>query len=475
MKFIYTLLFAILTVFNTSFLMAQEVDIGQETSFSRELRTNDVRPIREFVESKENISLKDKDQNLEMSGDVRFEYQNLHEKSLVIKVNEHKKKFYQKYEAVRGNPNFRLLGLPLSNNDFDVEFNFKLKYTYDKAWFAAHVQYDNPAGCKGFDLCKVTLADENLTIERSTRDSFKGSGFADGINLKRAYMGYTLYADGRHRWNLEIGRRKLNDIFESEIQFSNRFDGVLIEYTAAIDKVESWYWTAGVFVVDERVNRFGSAFEVGLLNVADFNFDLKYSLINWLGNNRTRCVDGRPFGYNYLNSQVTLNYYFDLPLCLLYAEHNKHQKSCEFYTAFLINHAAKKCRSSHFKKKNLGWYAGVMIGEVEEKGDWSLDIEYLVVQAQAVNDFDVDGICRGNIQNDNFFDVWTLKDDGVVVDVLVPGRGNANYKGWKFEFLYAVTDNFSLDILYQFSHPEDSHIGGPHHYTDFKAEAIYAF
>jgi hypothetical protein len=37
-------------------------------------------------------------------------------------------------------------------------------------------------------------------------------------------MGYTLYADGQHRWNLEIGRRKLNDIFESEIQFSNRFD-----------------------------------------------------------------------------------------------------------------------------------------------------------------------------------------------------------------------------------------------------------
>ena len=56
---------------------------GQETSFGRELNNRDDQPVREFVESKENIDIKEKAKNLEISGDVRFEWRSIQEKGVV--------------------------------------------------------------------------------------------------------------------------------------------------------------------------------------------------------------------------------------------------------------------------------------------------------------------------------------------------------------------------------------------------------
>ena len=58
---------------------------------------------------------------------------------------------------------------------------------------------------------------------------------------------------------------------------------------------------------------------------------------------------------------------------------------------------------------------------------------------------------------------------------LFPRRGNTNFIGYRFEFLYAITDNLSIDAIYEFSNEEDRRIGGRHHYNDFELEAIYAF
>lgn len=447
-------------------LLAQD-NAGQETDFERQVNETDVNPIRQFVESKENISLEDKDQNMEISGDVRFEYRNMHEKGNVIIVNEENGHIHQKYETLRGTHAFTR-GLPVSNNDFDVEFNLKIKYTYERSWFGAHVQFDNSCGIKAFNDCIVGRKIGNFTLNRDSLETGKGSGEQNNVNLKRAYMGYNIYADGKHRWDIEVGRKKLNDIFDSEIQFSNRFDGGVLKYATAIDKVADWYFYAGAFVVDERVNMFGAAFETGFLNIIDSNLDLKYSLINWLGNGRTRCPFIDPLGYRFKVSQITFDQHFSVPYCA--------DLPAEFYGAFLFNHDAKKNKFTHYKKANIGWYTGLYIGDVEEAGDWSFDVMYQYVQAQAVPDFDVDGICHGNIQGDLLYDVYFTEDkDGNIVDVLIPGRGNANFKGWKFEFLYGITDNLSFDLLYQFSTPVDAHIGGRHPYNDFKAEAIYAF
>jgi hypothetical protein len=502
MKFIkYLIPFLIVTGFTKTSVHAQDrVEIRtQETSFERQLNNRDDQPVREFVQSKENIDVKEKASNLEISGDVRFEWQTIQEKGVVLFVDPHSSSegatygpFHQEYRALRGGNHVDRDGLPISVNDFDVEFNLKFKYDFKNAWAFAHLQFDNPAGVKGRNDCFGTFAVFNRHgsqvkefIPRDSRFAIKGSGDGIFFTLKRAYIGYNVYSNGKHRFDLEIGRRKLDDIFESEIQFTSRFDGVLLKYASAIDEFADWYWNAGVFVIDERVNHFGWVGEIGLIDIMDLGLDLRYNFIDWEKRGRNRCFIHNPLGTRFQNSQVSLNYTIHPTIC-------KKELSVEFYGGFLINHAAKKTIFTRWKKKNLGWYAGVYIGNVHKKGDWSLDIEYIGVQAQAVSEYDVGSIGRGNILNENLLDILDESFPGYSSDSyhsarhfsrepssnivgFFPRRGNTNFTGWRFEFLYAITDNFSIDAIFEFSNEEDRHIGGRHYYQDFELEAIYAF
>lgn len=474
--------------------------IGQDTVFGRELNTRDDQPLREFVESKENIDVKDKSKNLEISGDVRFEWRSIQEKGVVLFFDPHSDSYYsedeegehsfsREYRYLRGGDHVNASGVPISTNDFDVEFNLKIKYTFKDAWAKAHLQFDNPAGIRGRNPCFGVFPVFNEegsevveTIPRNSRFALKGSGEGLFLSLKRAYLGYNIYADGRHRLDIEIGRQKLDDIFESEIEFTARFDGVLLRFASAVEEVFDWYITAGAFVIDENVNHFGWATEIGFLDIYETGVDVKYNIIDWRKRGKNRCFVLNPLGAEYLNSQVTLTYTFSRTICCK-------EIPFEFYGGFLINHAAKKTVFTHWRKKNLGWYTGLYIGNVDKKGDWSLDIEYVGVQAQAVPEYDVGSIGRGNILDENLFDIvnnpaFNSLSSGSFSEIssyspyivgYFPRRGNTNFVGWRFEFLYAITDNFSIDLIYEFSNEEDRRIGGPHRYRDFEIEAIYAF
>jgi hypothetical protein len=470
---------------------------GQETAFDRELRTRDDQPVREFVESKENIDVKEKSKNLEISGDVRFEWRNIQEKGVTLfdedeycggsygeVVPAPDSDFYEEYRNLRGGSHVDHRGVPISVNDFDIEFNLKIKYTYKDAWAKAHLQFDNPAGIRGrndcfgdFPVFNKDGSKVDRKIKRDNRFAVKGSGDAMAINLKRAYIGYNIFADGANRLDIEIGRQKLDDIFDSEVQFSSRFDGILLRFASAVEDTFDWYITGGGFVIDERVNHLGYVFEVGFLDIYDTGFDVRYSFIDWQKRGKNRCFISNPLGTQFQNSQISLTYTFSQCVC-------GKELPIELYGGFLVNHAAKKTVFAHWKKKNLAWYAGAYIGSVEKKGDWSVDIEYVVVQAQAVSEYDVGSIGRGNILDENNVDILaesfsspgcssSIPSSGITG--YFPRRGNSNFIGWRFEFLYAITDNFSIDLIYEFSHAEDRRIGGPHRYRDVEIEAIYAF
>lgn len=370
-------------------------------------------------------------------------------------------------------------------NDFDVEFNLKIKYTFKDAWAKAHLQFDNPAGIRGRNPCFSTFpvfnregSDVVDTLPRDSRWALKGSGEGMFLTLKRAYIGYNIFADGKHRLDIEIGRQKLDDIFDSEIEFSARFDGILLRFASAVEEMFDWYITAGGFVIDERVNHFGYVTEIGFLDIYEMGLDVRYSFIDWKKRGENRCFIFNPLGTQFQNSQVTLTYTFSQTL-------SGKEIPIELYGGFLVNHAAKKTVFTHRKKKNLGWYAGVYIGNVDKKGDWSVDIEYIAVQAQAVPEYDVGSIGRGNILDENLLDILdetfssqssdssSIPSSGIVG--YFPRRGNANFVGWRVEFLYAITDNFSLDFIYEISKEEDKRIGGRHRYRDFEIEAVYAF
>jgi hypothetical protein len=484
---------------------AQDGERGQQTGFERQLNEIDDDAVKDFVRSKESIELKEKTSHLEISGDVRFEWRNLHEKGDVVLVKD--KHFVQEYRSLRGGDAVDFRGLPISNNDWDAEFNLKFKYNYGRAWAAAHLQFDNSAGIRGYNDCRTNYpvnvlhccdpcSDDKVSLSRDMRLNIKGSGDAGAISLKRAYMGYNIWADGVHRFDVEIGRRKLDDVFQSEIQFSSRFDGILLKYASAIDQVADFYFYGGAFIIDERVNHYGCAGEVGFLNIADTGLDLRYSLIDWRQKSKNRCFIRDALGTDFLNSQVSFSYFYitqifckDIPT--------------ELYGGFLINHAARKTIFTHHKRANLGWYAGLYLGAVKKQGDWALDIEYTYVQAQAANDADVSGICRGNIQDDHltdilfdpsgeiagcdqiFVDTSCLDESikfsnlgcysGSEINAFLPRRGNANYRGAKIEFLYAITDNFSLDAEIEVTQAVDNKIGGRHYYANYEIEFIYAF
>jgi hypothetical protein len=514
----------------------QDRFIGQESTFERRHDETDQKQVREFVQSKENIEIKEKATELEISGDVRFEWRHLHERGNRVFLVEDLERvsgsdgetilvptrhFIQKNTKLRGGDVIDNRFLPISNNDWDVEANLKFKYTYKKAWAAIHLQFDNPAGIRGYNDCSTDIrvleapsrsasfsipdytsdvipssafldsdkgyyyyyptssygsagspisssdAVDSVVIFRDGRFTCKGSGEGAAINLKRAYMGYNIYADGVHRFDVEMGRRKLNDVFDSEIQFSSRFDGIVFKYAGAIDKVMDWYWNAGAFIVDERVNHIAYVLEFGVLGVLDSGLDLKYSFINWPrpGDGKNRCFIKHPWGSQFRNSQFTFSYHANPEI---YCK----TIPVEFYGAFIINHAAKRTIFTKHKKKNLGWYLGILFGEVDKEGDWSFDITYECVQAQMASDCDVDGIGRGNIFDERITDILNIPGTN---EYLIPRRGNGNFEGWSFEALYALTDNLSFNLIFEFTKAEDRRIGGRHRYTNAEIVAIYAF
>lgn len=500
---------------------------GQETAFNRELRTRDDQAVREFVTSKENIPVKEKSKNLEISGDVRFEYTHLREKGVVLyyenvsspssyssgyhlipdedlvfigdqdvvndgpPVQPVAPRIAEKYRNLRGGHYVDDEGLPLSHNDFDVEFNLKLKYVYENAWADVRLQFDNPCGIKRGLSCERSIPifnrEGSQVLDEATTDAritSKGSGDHIAINLKRAFIGYNVWADGKHRLDIEVGRRKLSDVFDSEIQFTARFDGLLVKYATSIDEISDFYWNTGAFVIDERKNHFGWVTEFGFLNLFDTGLDLKYSFIDWRKFGKNRCFARNPWGMAFANSQVTAEYHFTTP------EFCSKTYPAELYAGFLVNQVAKKNKFSH-KKENLGAFAGILLGEVNKKGDWSVDFEYIYVQAQAVPDFDVGSISRGNIFNENFYEIYEIdaysdssyaysgnvysdSGSGSLIGYF-PRRGNANFQGWRLDALYALTDNLSIELVFETSREITRKLGGPHKYSDFEIEAIYAF
>jgi hypothetical protein len=100
---------------------------------------------------------------------------------------------------------------------------------------------------------------------------------------------------------------------------------------------------------------------------------------------------------------------------------------------------------------------GFSIGEVVYAGDWAFQAQYQWVGVASIPNEDASGIGLGNLYDLPY--------------------SNVNYKGWKFELLYALTDNITLDSIVESSNQITSkkYLGGKHSYSKFELEAIYAF
>jgi hypothetical protein len=408
--------------------------MADDFSTVKEARERDADAVNAFIKSKRAITVQEKGGALMVSGDIHAEWSHL-------RCWTHHRRRRGSQSSKRRVP--QRPHAPFATNEFTIEANLMFDYRTERTWASIQMQMSNAAGIKNQERVRRVNWDRNFMY---------GSGSLDNLVLRRAYMGYNVIEHGTSRFDIEIGRRRGYDFFDSKIQFYNFFDGIYLKYANSFEGITDFTAKTAAFVVDFRANHFAWAGELGFLNMADLGLDFKYSLIKWKRDAANAFGKEHAKGSKFINSQYTLAYNLS-PDWIHYRT--------TVYGAFVHNHDAPSSRRTHHKKAANAWYAGAKMGQVKRQGDWSVEANYQWVEAQAIPESDCSGICRDNPQNISFYQhKWA---------------GFANYKGWMVDTYYALTDNLTLNMNADRVHQAERRIGGKHRSWQFQLAAIYAF
>jgi hypothetical protein len=421
----------------TSPLVAQEVAQSADVQFDEKSDSDskDMNALRRWLQDKRLVTMREIGGDLSLSGEVRTEFQ---------ATNERKDNIQQ-----RGNRGLNLKPMYA----WDVEVNLMLDYRTERTWAAIKLEFDNDMGQR--------------------------SGTVNRIKLEKAYLGGRLVSGDTFTLDGEIGRRYLFNVFDSNLEFSSIFDGVLFRFSKAFISIGDTYVNLGAFLVNDRTNHYGFITEIGALRIANVGLNMKYSLIDWYrpgseserGNTNAENQLAN-LRYRFLVSQFLASYQF-------YPEWLG-KRLLKFYGAGLTNHIAlanplaeADVTGESFGKQNWGWYAGVSIGVVKKQFDWAVDANFQWLQLQAVPDFDANGIGRGNAAGDGVYTTHSDGSGGPTSRALA--TGNTNYYGFELEGLYAFTDNLTLQNNFKWSWTLDKDIGPNIIYKQYEVEFIYAF
>lgn len=379
---------------------------------------DDIEAIREFINTKRQVTIKELGGSLSISGEVRTEFQ---------ATNETKNGVKQR--GVGG-------ATPAPSRAYDAEFNLLMDYRSDRTWASVKIEYDNNMG----------------TI----------SGTNNRLRLERAYLGGRAFRGDTYFIDMELGRRDMGKIFDSKIEFGSFYDGFLFKYDQTFPSIGDFYIHGGPFVINENRDQYGYVAEVGLLQVANTGLYTKYSIIDWdtktypepTQNDRFRFVVSQLlFAYRYVPSSI--------------------DKVVVYYGAALVNTAAKALEITDNQKANWGGYVGFSIGQLRRRGDWAMDANYQVVSAQAVPDFDASGIGLGNASRAG---LYTVNIDGTGGPTTrATAAGNGNFRGYTVQFDYLLTDNIVMSQNFAQTRTLDENIGPFRRYKQYEIEFIYTF
>ncbi len=398
--------------------------LGNSTGALDVVNEKDTWAVRDWLKSKR-VALNNKGGDLSVSGEVRTEWRNVHEKLNGVRqvgIN-----------SVSG----------LANNQFDVEVNLYFDYKADKTWAAIKLEFDNAMG--------------RLT------------GDVNQIALERAYLGYHLFDDGVSRLDLMVGRQRMYDLYDSEIQFNSTADGFTATYAVSFESVGDFLVKGGGYLVDARQAHPVWIIEAGIFDIGDTGLYFEYSFVDWSKNGNPNLSSRNVNAFKFINNQFILGYVFDPAMVYVDAR---------FFGGILWNADADKRALKRLTgvntRANLGWWIALQVGKLEKAMDWAGQVQWQVSEAQAVPDFDVSGIGRGNSQNSAFF---TTGPGSTTVNVF-PGQlaqGDSNYSGFEIDFMYALTNEIVLEARLQRALAKSRSLGGPLSYTNFQLEAIYGF
>ena len=430
-----------------------------------EAQERDMQALQEYIKTKRAITVKEKGGNLMISGDIRGEWYNMHAKTdgkyqrgwksrkLLPNsiINETSPKLSRRaykvmdtkarsgYRSARNN-----IQAPYATNEFDVEANLVFDYIAERGWGTIRLQLSDAAG---------VVTPTRKPFLNDNRRLMYGSGELKDLALRKCYAGYNFWEQGTSRFDMEVGRRRLYDVFDSKIEFWSYFDSVLARFTSSYEGIADLSLKAAAFVVDYTVDHYGYVGELGLLNLFDTGLDFKYSLIDWNTLHRpNRFEFCHPLGTQFCDSQVIANYNLSPDLVRL--------KTC-VYAAYLYNHAARATSWTHNMKAADAYYVGTRLGEAVRKGDYSVELFYQWVKAQSVPEWDVSSSSRDNPRAVSFYN----RRSG----------GRANFRGWRLEGLYALTDNWTFNAHFDRIREMQHRIGGSHRSYEFYFGAIFIF
>ncbi len=385
----------------------------------RDLEDTDIQALREWINTKRQVSLKEIGGDLSISGEVRTEFQSAWER--------------RNGKSQRGSD--ILAKLPARG--FDIEFNLMLDYRTDRTWAAVKIEFDNDAGVF--------------------------SGTLSGIALERAYWGIRVINGDLYTIDVEAGRRPMTSILDSRVQFGSFFDGLLLRYDQAIESIGDFYLRAGAFIINDRKDQFGYVGELGLLNIAGTGFYSKYSLIDWDTKDYSDEILNNRF--RFLVSQFTNGYRFRIESI---------KKIGLVYSALLWNHKAKRLDLTDNQRANWATYFGISVGQLRKQWDWALDANYQIVAAQAFPDFDASGIGLGNADRSGFYttNIRSLSTDPTTRKT---AAGTTNYRGFSLAFDLLLTDKLDMQQTYIQSISFDTDIGPFRQYRQYELEFIYSW
>ena len=381
---------------------------------------NDMEALRRWIRDKRLVTVKEIGGDLALSGEVRTELQD---------TNEVKNGIQQRGSGGAINkPQYA----------WDIEVNIMIDYRTDRTWAAIKIEFDEDMGIR--------------------------SGTVNKVRLEKGYLGGRIVPGDTFTLDGELGRRYLFNVFDSKIEISSLYDGVLFRFNKAWMAIGDYYFNIGALLVDDKTNHYAYVVETGGLRIANTGLNLKYSIIDWY---KPYANEFNNLRYKFLVSQFLVNYQF-YPAWI-------GKRLIKFYGAGLCNHLASGVPQTHNRRQNYAWYAGLSVGLVKKQYDWAIDANYQWAQAQTVPEFDVSGIGRGNAAGVGFYTNNIDGDPGSGATTSTTAVGGCNYKGFEVEALYAFTDNLTLLQNFKYSNTLNKNIGPNIRYKQYELEFIYAF
>ena len=386
----------------------------------RDPEADDMEALRRWIRDKRFVTVKELGGDLSISGEARTEFQD---------STEVKNGVRQRGEGAATNrPQYA----------WDSEVNIMIDYRTDRAWAVIKVEFDNDMGIR--------------------------SGTVNRLRLEKGYFGGRLVSGDTFTFDVEIGRRYLFNVFDSQLEFSSLFDGILFRFNKAWLSIGNFYCNLGGLLVDDKKNHYAYVTEIGGLRIANVGLNIKYSIINWYKPYANELNDLR---FKFLNSQLLISY--------LYSPKWLGKRMLKFYAAGLINHLASGVPQTHNKRQNWAWYAGFSIGVDKKQYDFAINANYQWAQAQALSDFDGNGIGRGNTEGVGLYTSNINGNPNSGATTATTTVGNGNYHGFELQGLYAFTDNLTLLQNFRYADTLNHSIGPKMKYRQYEMEFIYAF